>query len=127
MTANFEQQGEIQMRECYKLDGKTPVPCESLNEWAEWFETANRVVKRVRFGESMISTVFLGFDHRNPIIEGAPLIFETMIFGGERDQYQDRCSTWEEAEAMHEKAVWLAGTNRPLQASLSRLRGNHDG
>jgi len=40
---------------------------------------------------------------------GPPLLFETMIFNGPDDgEYQERCSTWEEAEAMHERAVHVA-------------------
>lgn len=33
--------------------------------------------------------------------------FETMIFGGEHDQYQERYSTWDEAEAGHKRAIEL--------------------
>lgn len=29
------------------------------------------------------------------------------LMGGEHDGYQDRCTTWEEAEAMHDAAVLL--------------------
>jgi hypothetical protein len=54
-----------------------------------------------------VSTVFLGLNHRHG--EGEPLIFETMIFpqeidDGELDFYQERCSTWEQAVAQHERA-----------------------
>ena len=35
------------------------------------------------------------------------MLFETMIFGGKHNDFQDRCSTWDEAIAMHEKAVAL--------------------
>lgn len=40
--------------------------------------------------------------------DGPPIVFETMIFGGANDEYQERCSTWEEAEAMHKRACKLA-------------------
>lgn len=46
----------------------------------------------------MISTVFLGTMH----IGG---LFETMIFGGEHDQYQDRYYTKEAALEGHKKAI----------------------
>ena len=39
---------------------------------------------------------------------GPPILFETMIFGGPEDQYTDRCSTWDEAVKMHEKACAVA-------------------
>jgi hypothetical protein len=54
-----------------------------------------------------VSTVFLGLDHS--FGEGPPQLFETMIFGGEHDEYQERYSTWDEAEAGHKKACKLAG------------------
>ena len=33
------------------------------------------------------------------------MLFETMVFGGSLDQEQDRCTTWDEAEAMHKAVV----------------------
>lgn len=52
-----------------------------------------------------VSTVFLGLDHQWQ--DGPPLVFETMIFNGPIHEYQDRCSTWAQAEMMHEKAVQI--------------------
>ena len=88
----------------YILDGKVVKPA-SLMEWAQWYETADRHVAKDQIGDVKISTVFLGMDHQ--FSEGEPLIFETMIFGGEHDQYQDRCSTWDQAEAQHAEAVLM--------------------
>lgn len=87
------------MSEYYILDGKTAVQVD-LMTWARWFETAHRHVANETIGESKISTVFLGLDHRFGD-DGPPLLFETMVFGGPLDQEQERCSTWEEAEHMH--------------------------
>jgi len=50
-----------------------------------------------------VSTVWLGLNHA--FGEGPPLIFETMIFGGPLDEYQERYSTEEEARVGHEFAV----------------------
>ena len=98
------------MSDRYILDGHTPVPCPDLMTWARWIES-NRDAKRVASTEKnglRVSTVFLGVDHG--FVEGAaPLIFETMIFGGEHDDYQTRCSTWEQAEEMHKAACEIAG------------------
>lgn len=91
----------------YKLDGRVPVPADDLLEWAKWYETADRTVSKTERPGYTVSTVFLGLDHRY-LGDGPPLLFETMIFGGNHDQYQSRCSTWEEAEAMHAKAVEMA-------------------
>lgn len=51
-----------------------------------------------------VSTVFLGLDH-NWTNQGAPIVFETMVFGGPFDQEQERYSTWAEAEAGHR--LWV--------------------
>jgi hypothetical protein len=89
--------------EHYILDGHTAVPVD-LMTWARWFDShAKRHVADETVGDARVSTVFLGIDHS--FGDGPPMIFETMIFGGEHDEYMARCSTWEEAEAMHDRAV----------------------
>lgn len=92
----------------YILDGHTAVPCDDLMAWGRWFETAKRHVAQTEISALRISTVFLGVDHGWGD-EGAPILFETMIFGAPDDafdgEYQTRCSTWEEAEEMHAVAV----------------------
>jgi hypothetical protein len=93
------------MADKYILDGKTPRPTADLMEWARWIETADRHIASDEVNGARVSTVFLGLDHS--FGQGDPLLFETMIFGGPHDQYQDRCSTWEQAEVMHAKAVQL--------------------
>jgi hypothetical protein len=50
-----------------------------------------------------ISTVFLGLDHN--FGQGPPLLFESMVFGGEDDGEMVRYSTWEEAETGHKLLV----------------------
>lgn len=67
------------------------------------------IVKQENVGNYFISTVFLCIDY-NFIGGGAPLFFETMIFPQpgytpmQWEEYQERCSTYEEAIEMHEKA-----------------------
>jgi hypothetical protein len=95
------------MSEHYILDGKKAIPCD-LMTWARAFEKQGRHVAFSEKDGVKVSTVFLGLDHRFGD-SGPPLIFETMIFGGEHDQYQERYSTWEEAEAGHKVACELAG------------------
>ncbi len=87
----------------YILDGHKPVPCNDVLKWAAWFEKADRIVKKTKIDDVRISTIFLGIDHR--FGKGAPLLFETMIFGRIFDQKMWRYSTWEEAEKGHQKAV----------------------
>lgn len=97
------------MSDKYILVGMTPVKCDLLT-WAAWFENSEhrRVAHEERNGVR-VSTMFLGIDHQWG--EGPPLLYETMIFGGAHDQYQERCSTWEQAEAMHATACAIAYAN----------------
>lgn len=94
------------MSKHYILNGHDVVPCDLIT-WAKFFEKSNRVVAKTKVGDSDVSTVFLGLDHRYGD-EGPPMVFETMIFGGPLADYQKRCSTWAEAEAMHAEAVHRA-------------------
>ena len=87
-------------------DRRTPVQVDFMT-WAKWIETAEKLVQRTDVPGGYVSTVFLGIDHRFGG-SGPPLLFETMIFGGPHDEYQQRYSTWEEAEVGHRKAVELA-------------------
>jgi len=91
----------------YKLDKENnPVPCEAI-EFSKWEEENmnQRVTKKDTIGEILVSTVFLGLDHsfgRNKLF-----LWETMIFGGEHDQYQDRYSSYEDALKGHQQALDL--------------------
>ncbi len=96
------------MNDKYILEGKTPVPCDDLMTWADWFENAdNRRVAKTESGDIRVSTVFLGLDHSYG--DGEPQLFETMIFGGEHNNEQWRCATWEQAEEQHRIACEKAG------------------
>lgn len=94
----------------YRLDeNHNPVPC-TLEEYGRQYMNGNEYTRRV--GEDIISgirisTVFLALDHRFYGDEGPPILFETMIFGGEHDQYQERYCTWNEAVEGHRHAVLL--------------------
>jgi hypothetical protein len=89
----------------YILDknGK-PKPCKDVLKWGKAQE-APRSLKKTEIGDILISTVFLGLDHQHG--DGPPLLWETMIFGGKHDQYQERYSSREEALEGHIRAVNL--------------------
>jgi hypothetical protein len=55
-------------------------------------------------GGSYVSTVFLGIDHGFGR-KSLPVLFETMVFGGEYDNYQFRYCTLEEAQVGHQIVV----------------------
>lgn len=94
------------MSQYYSTDS-TPI---TLEEWIVLFEQRGKEgqdfwkVGNDKIGDVEISTVWLGLDH-NFNDEGPPLIFESMIFGGNYDEEQHRYSTWAEAEEGHKKLV----------------------
>lgn len=73
---------------------------------AEWImaftDTEARRVARDLIGDAEVSTVWLGLDHG---FGTEPLIFETMIFGGDKDGTQIRYSTKDEALERHKELV----------------------
>jgi hypothetical protein len=87
----------------YILDGHTAIAEPDLLKWAAWIKTAKRTVRKDIVGDSEVSTVFLGVDHS--FGGRTPILFETMVFGGQLAGEQDRCSTWDEAERMHEAMI----------------------
>lgn len=95
----------------WKLENKIPVEC-GLFEWAEFVETNGRHIKKTQFPSVWISTVFLGIDHRLNFYlkeeEEPPILFESMIFGGEYDQEQWRYETYKESEEGHEKLCQMS-------------------
>lgn len=95
----------------YILKGKQPIREFDLLKWAMWFETADRRVCETILGtlngEIRVSTVFLGLDH-NFSGSGRPVLFETMIFGGQHNNEMVRTSTWAKAEAAHKYMIEVA-------------------
>lgn len=94
------------MSDHYILEGKNAVRTD-LMTWAAWLEKGERRVGQAEKDGVRVSTVFLGLDHSFGN-EPGPVLYETMIFGGPHDQYQERYRTWDEAEAGHKKACELA-------------------
>lgn len=84
--------------------------CADLMEWAKGFERKDKWQVRETIhteqGPVDVSTVFLGLNHAFRDTD-PPLIYETMIFGGEHDYEQWRYSTRAEAIEGHEEAKAL--------------------
>lgn len=76
-------------------------------KWAMWFDSSMEI-RRVDFeqvGDAAISTVFLGIDHSYGE-EEAPILWETVVFGGSLAGERNRCGgSREQAEAMHAEMV----------------------
>ncbi len=96
----------------YKLDEDKNVSESSLEEWATFIEKTFPI-NYVHVGDDTVygrrvSTVFIGVDHNFNPYSKIPLIFETMVFDGDTPIYQDRYSTWKEAEEGHKDAIeWV--------------------
>lgn len=117
----------------YLLDADGEPRAVEAEVWSSGFETADRVVlqtaidrrtctareaplERRRPGARAVSTVFLGMDH-NFHGGGAPVLWETMIFGGLLDGWQRRHRSRLEALCGHAAAV---ATVRALGRRLPR-------
>ena len=90
----------------YLLDADhNVVEVPDLLTWARAMETFERRVAKTEISETVeVSTVFLGLDH-NWRAYGPPILFETMVFGGEHNEKMDRYATWDEALSGHAAMV----------------------
>ena len=89
-----------EMTDRYILKDGIPVPEPDLMKWAEFFEkTENRIVKQDEIDGVKISTIFLGINHN--FGEGIPILYETMVFGGDSHGDMERYATVEEALVGH--------------------------
>lgn len=78
--------------------------------WFEMMESRERLrVGRYESPEGvLVSTMFLCIDHRSNRNPGdPPILWETMIFKGHHDGYQERYSSLEEAKLGHARAVGM--------------------
>jgi hypothetical protein len=99
----------MSLSDYYDRDGRRL----TLTQWAELHSNGDYV--RVAFttvGQYDVSTVWLGLDHGWNTHRGdaLPIIFETMVFDGDEDNYDRACvrySTEAEARKGHEEMVTL--------------------
>jgi hypothetical protein len=91
----------------YILDENNKPVESKINEYVDWEEAnpTKKAVKQENVGDIRISTVFLGLDHAWN--SDVPVLWETMIFGGEHDQYQERYTSVEDALEGHQIALNL--------------------
>lgn len=91
------------MHGMYILDPKTKLTYK-VDDIIEWSMMSSgwedKIVAKTDIGEIHISTVFLGLDH-SWHGDSKPILFETMIFGGEFDGWQRRYETWDQALEGH--------------------------
>lgn len=110
------------MSDYYKLEGRVVTKYASFDDYLEDCKAhpaqhqrpqhvGDTTMKGVR-----ISTVFLALDHS--FGGGRPMLFETMVFGGQLNDEQERCSTYDEAKAMHSR--WVAAVKEAEMSPLER-------
>ncbi len=91
-----------------KDNNPVSVTFEEYVKWAytkDGKEKFDRRVAHTNIGEVLVSTVFLGIDHS--FMGGPPVLWETMIFGGPHNDYQERYTSRAAAEVGHMEAVNL--------------------
>lgn len=88
----------------YYDDGGNLIHAKNTVEWATGFRRSQRTVARDKLANgALVSTVFLGIDHS---FDGPPpVLWETMVFEGEFDGYQERYTSREIAEQRHAEIV----------------------
>ena len=91
----------------YRLNGRETELVGGMNEMVEANLPISTPLFSDRIGESRVSTVFLSMDHgfAGLIGDGSPVLFETMVLGGEHDGYQERYHTYDQAEEGHKAIV----------------------
>jgi hypothetical protein len=101
-------------------DGR-PVPEPDLLKWAMWFGHSHqsRILQQDHIGDAFVSTVFLGLDHS--FSEGPPVLWETMIFGGEHSDWMRRYTSGDDAIAGHMEAVEMVKASQADLQELERM------
>lgn len=96
------------------LEGKE-IKAVDVVAWGLWCKQhqSTRSLRRDSLGEVQISTVFLGINHS---VGFPPAVFETMVFGGEYDEYIDRYCTYDDAVEGHKRVVEMVFG--PLRAAV---------
>lgn len=107
--------------EWYKLDENYNLV--NLNSLEEWIEQTKKLAEKRIIGRNhvfvnderiFVSTVFLGIDHSFSN-HGEPILFETMVFGGINDQYQNRYCTFREACNGHLQVLEQIKNNNKIE------------
>ena len=96
----------------FNEDGSVAKVYDGVEKYAEGFKAGEEREVRIgagAVGPYWVSTVPLLIDH-NFSGDGTPVLWETMIFGGEvtDEEYQERYTSVEAARDGHERAIRIA-------------------
>lgn len=101
--------GGTDMNDRYILVDKVVTPASPAERERFFGGIGNHPVAATHFGDVRVSTVFLKYDQCH---NGAPLAFQTIVFGLE-DDHEARCATWAEAETQHAGVCKAVGIPYP--------------
>lgn len=109
------------MSHYYILENRIPVPISSITDprvLAAFEDVEMRRVAKTVIGRLTVYTSFIVINHN--WFGGPPLVFETMICDkiGRWLDFQERYSTYEQAEYGHQEAIAFAETNQPKRAEM---------
>lgn len=90
----------------YLDDNNTPQQC-TFEEYSKHYKEyeAKRMAKRLKttIGECEVSTVFLS--HNHSYTDGPPVLWETLVFGGNLAGERDRYTSYDDALEGHKNMV----------------------
>ena len=94
----------------YILDDENRPVEVDIRTWGKWFDNVDhRIVGYTQItSDVLVSTVFIGLDHRPVSMfgsSGPPILFETLIFGGDEDGLMQRYASWDDAKTGHDVLV----------------------
>jgi hypothetical protein len=92
----------------YIIDGNGNFrKAKSEEEYFQNYYSGLRQIELTQNDEVSVSTIFLGNDHNYGLNEDStPILFETMVFGGEYNELCFRYRTLEEARTGHKDVCW---------------------
>jgi len=96
-------------------------PAKDLLEFSEWFsKPGSRRVDLTEINDDVrVSTVFLGINHNFSFDEdNPPVLFETMVFGGEYSDRGWRYTSYGQAKRGHWEIVDCIKAGKPPQLSF---------
>lgn len=88
----------------YKLDGRDVVPLNADEMSADTYPLVKTIAYTDVSGGVYVSTIFFSCTARKDHL-GRPLLFETMVLGGEHDEYTKKYATYEDAEKGHQQTI----------------------
>jgi hypothetical protein len=102
----------------YVLDAfGNPKTEDDLMTWAVWYEQAcendHLTVSKTHVGDATVSTIFLALD-KNFGRGGTPILWETMILGGEHDECCWRYTSRGAAQLHHALLADALAKRKPL-------------